>query len=102
MTWTSNETHPPSRFRVQSCINALVRNDPGFGYRNLKKRHKRIELNCLIKPWSEAVGSLFHWPNNDEVQRAVFHLIVSIKSQIILAAINQLGDNLFTYGSFEH
>jgi len=98
----SSESHPPSRFRIQSCLTALNRNDPddpGYGYKDLSKTNRNTEYDCLVKPWKEAVGIKFHWPT-EEPYKTVYRTILGIKNRIIGEAKRQLGDNAFSYSRF--
>ncbi len=94
-----SESHPPSRFRVQSCIRALHRSDPGFGYKRLADRKENAEYDALVRPWSEAVTSVPHRPT-DDLYKTVFGLILSIKDNILLEAKRQLGTSAFSYSRF--
>ena len=94
-----SESHPPSRFRVQSCITALNRSDPGFGYRKLGALKKSAEYDALIRPWSEVVTSTYHRPTED-LYKTVFNLVLNIKDDIILEAKSQLSTNAFSHSHF--
>ncbi|MBI2855027.1 MAG: dCTP deaminase [Chloroflexi bacterium] len=78
-----SDGYPPSRLRVQACINALDRTDPGFGYRKLKVgSESRKDYDSLVKPWREVVGSQYKWPDQ-EPYRTVFESVLGIKANII-------------------
>lgn len=94
-----SESHPPSRFRVQSCIIALNRSDPGFGYKKLVDNNKSDEYEALIHPWRDAVTNAFHRPT-DDLYKTVFNLVLNIKDDIILESKKQLNTNAFSYSRF--
>jgi hypothetical protein len=98
----TSDSHPPARFRIQSCLTALNRNDPenpGFGYKALYKSHKNTEYDCLVKPWKEAVGAIIKWPT-EEPYKTVFQAVLKIKGEIIQEAKKQLDKNVFTFPQF--
>lgn len=99
---TPSESHPPSRFRIQSCLTALNRNDPddpGYGYKGLYESKRNTEYDFLVQPWKEAVGTKFQWPS-EEPYKTVYRMVQQIKDKLILAAKTQLGPNIFTRGQF--
>jgi hypothetical protein len=99
---TPSDSYPPSRLRVQSCLTALNRNDPdnpGYGYKKLYESKRNNEYDSLIQPWKEAVGPRFLWPS-DEPYKTAYNMIQKIKDKILLAAKQQLGQNIFTRAQF--
>lgn len=97
---SADEAYPTSRFRVQTCINALDRTDPGFGYKELnRKSTTNLDYDHLIKPWREVVGSQIRWPI-DTMYKTVFNSILRMKHNLVNEAKELLRDNKYSYSDF--
>lgn len=92
----ASDTHPSSRLRIQWSINALERNDPGFGYRHLREDSGEVSFEPLIQPWKQLVGTKATVPR-DAVHKVVFDIVTNTKmrDRIIKEAKLALGDTFF-------
>lgn len=88
------DTHPCHRLRMQVCLHALDRSDPGFGYRKLQGHESRTEFEAMTLLWKDMVGTRAHPPEN-LIAKAVFKAVVKMRNNIILEAKTALNGKYF-------
>jgi len=95
-----SHTHPSSRYRIQTCIHALERSDPGFCFRKLKGHPSEKELEHLIQPWREIVGARVT-SIDDPLYKAVFEAVIRIRDEIVHEAKSALEGRYFSPSRFK-
>ena len=96
----TSDTHPSSKLRIQWSINALERNDPGFGYKHLREDSGEVALELLIQPWKQLVGTKATIPR-DAVHKVVFDTVIKVRGKVIEEAKSALGAHFFRPSYFK-